>query len=92
MKILYHHRTLADGAEGIHIAAMVDAFRDLGHEVRVLGLAADESTPARRGWSARVRRALPAIVFEAASVATNRRQQRPRGRCCRAVRHPHTVG
>ena len=37
MKILYHHRTLGDGAEGIHIAEMVNAFRQLGHEVKVIG-------------------------------------------------------
>lgn len=37
MKILYHHRTLGDGAEGIHIAEMVNAFRQLGHEVLVIG-------------------------------------------------------
>lgn len=36
MKILYHHRTLGDGAEGIHIAEMVNAFRELGHEVRIV--------------------------------------------------------
>lgn len=71
MKILYHHRTLADGAEGVHIAEMVRAFRDLGHEVRVLGLAADDGTPQVRGRIARIRGLLPGIVFEAASVATN---------------------
>ena len=37
MRILYHHRTLGDGAEGIHIAEMVNAFRQLGHEVKVIG-------------------------------------------------------
>lgn len=37
MKIIYHHRTLGDGAEGIHIAEMVNAFRQLGHEVLLLG-------------------------------------------------------
>jgi len=37
VKILYHHRTLGDGAEGIHIAEMVNAFRQLGHEVLVIG-------------------------------------------------------
>lgn len=36
VKILYHHRTLADGAEGIHIAEMVGAFRNLGHSVDVV--------------------------------------------------------
>ena len=37
MKILYHHRTLGDGAEGIHIREMVKSFRSLGHQV--MGLA-----------------------------------------------------
>jgi glycosyltransferase involved in cell wall biosynthesis len=37
LKILYHHRTLGDGAEGIHIEEMVNAFRQLGHEVRLIG-------------------------------------------------------
>jgi len=37
MRIVYHHRTLADGAEGIHIAEMVNAFRQLGHEVLLIG-------------------------------------------------------
>lgn len=37
MRILYHHRTLGDGAEGIHIAEMVNAFRALGHEVVLAG-------------------------------------------------------
>ena len=36
MKILYHHRTLGDGAEGIHVAEMVNAFYQLGHNVRVI--------------------------------------------------------
>jgi glycosyltransferase involved in cell wall biosynthesis len=71
MRILYHHRTLGDGAEGIHIAEMVNAFRALGHEVRVLGLAADDVPRARRGWVARIRNAVPQLVFEVASVATN---------------------
>ena len=37
MRILYHHRTLGDGAEGIHIDEMVNAFEELGHEVRLIG-------------------------------------------------------
>ena len=36
MKILYHHRTLGDGAEGIHISEMVHAFRELGHDVMIV--------------------------------------------------------
>jgi glycosyltransferase involved in cell wall biosynthesis len=71
MKILYHHRTLADGAEGIHIEEMVRAFRDLGHEVHVIGLAASGGAAARRTWISRVRALLPSLVFEAASMAGN---------------------
>lgn len=40
MRILYHHRTLGDGAEGIHISEMVKAFEKLGHMVRMAGPAA----------------------------------------------------
>ncbi|MCS7466758.1 glycosyltransferase family 4 protein [Stieleria sp. ICT_E10.1] len=36
MKILYHHRTRGDGAEGVHIAEIVAALRDLGHEVQIV--------------------------------------------------------
>lgn len=42
MKILYHHRTLGDGAEGIHIKEMVGAFRQLGHTVRLVGPATEK--------------------------------------------------
>jgi glycosyltransferase involved in cell wall biosynthesis len=36
MKILYHHRTMGRGAEGIHIASIVKALEALGHEVVVV--------------------------------------------------------
>ncbi|BCS33208.1 hypothetical protein TBR22_A24350 [Luteitalea sp. TBR-22] len=69
MRILYHHRTLGDGAEGIHIAEMVRAFRTLGHEVRVVGPAAgDGGAPSR---ASRVKDWLPGVAFEAASAALN---------------------
>ena len=71
MRILYHHRTLADGAEGIHISEMVSAFRDLGHSVRVLGLASPSSTSDAGGVLARIRRALPGPAHELAGVACN---------------------
>lgn len=43
MKILYHQRTLGDGAEGIHIKEMVEAFRSLGHEVLLVGPAKNQN-------------------------------------------------
>lgn len=69
MRILYHHRTLADGAEGIHIAEMVAAFRGLGHEVRVHGLAGAEG--AGGGVAHRIKPMLPPAAFEMAAVASN---------------------
>jgi glycosyltransferase involved in cell wall biosynthesis len=36
MQILYHHRTMGRGAEGVHIASMVRAFEALGHSVTVV--------------------------------------------------------
>lgn len=71
MRILYHHRTLADGAEGIHIAEMVKAFRTLGHDVHVCGLAGAEGSPARHGLVDGLKRTLPSAAFEIASVSSN---------------------
>lgn len=36
MNILYHHRTMGRGAEGVHIASIVKAFEKLGHKVIVV--------------------------------------------------------
>jgi glycosyltransferase involved in cell wall biosynthesis len=37
MDILYHHRTQGTGAEGVHIAYVIQGLRQHGHVVRVLG-------------------------------------------------------
>ena len=71
MRILYHHRTLADGAEGVHIAAVVDAFRSLGHDVRVLGVGAGGAPSGHQPFVGRVRAAMPRACFEVASLALN---------------------
>jgi len=36
-RILYHHRTQGQGAEGSHIRGMVDGFRQLGYQVDIVG-------------------------------------------------------
>jgi glycosyltransferase involved in cell wall biosynthesis len=36
MVILYHHRTMGRGAEGLHIASIAKAFQSLGHRVIML--------------------------------------------------------
>ena len=73
MKILYHHRTLGDGAEGIHVAEIIKAFRQLGHDVRVLSLigeATNTTSPAQSRWS-RVAKLMPGFVYELGEIAYN---------------------
>lgn len=81
MRILYHHRTLADGAEGIHIREMVNAFRELGHEVRLIGPVAPGDS-AGHGRAAALKERLPKAAFELASLAYNGRDY---GRVRRAI-------
>jgi glycosyltransferase involved in cell wall biosynthesis len=76
MRILYHHRTLGDGAEGIHIREVVSAFRGLGHDVRVMGVAPVDMNGRSPRIIDRVRRLLPAPVYELASVAYNATEYR----------------
>lgn len=45
MKILYHHRTRGEDAQGIHIRSLCNAFRELGHEVHMVA-------PLQRGSAA----------------------------------------
>lgn len=67
MRILYHHRTLGDGAEGIHVSAMVEAFRSLRHEMKVtavIGERTNVSTSRTRCFEY-VTRWTPRPVYEA---------------------------
>ncbi len=71
MRILYHHRTLGDGAEGIHISEMVKAFRHLGHEVLVAGPIGElkQTLIEQRGFLPKIKHLLPRFVFELLEVA-----------------------
>src|SRR5690348_15508776 len=66
MKILYHHRTLGDGAEGIHIREMVKAFRALGHEVKVIGPTGEiPPEPSKKSKRLeRIKRSVPHVLYE----------------------------
>lgn len=74
-RILYHHRTLLDGAEGIHIREMIRAFEALGH--RVITLSPGTAPDGVRGPAAAsrlgglMRRHLPRAFFEAGTAAYN---------------------
>lgn len=71
MKILYHHRTLGDGAEGIHVASMVGAFRRLGHDVRVAAMIGEHTNVSTRRtrWLSRVVRCTPRAAYEGMEIA-----------------------
>jgi glycosyltransferase involved in cell wall biosynthesis len=73
MRVLYHHRSLADGAEGIHIAEMVKAFRSLGVQCEVFGPVPESTkTASRQKWSEHLTRAknkLPSILLEVGEIA-----------------------
>jgi glycosyltransferase involved in cell wall biosynthesis len=81
VKILYHHRTRAGDAQGIHIAEIQRAFRNRGHEVVEVALVeagaearADEkggSASGLAGIASRLSEALPLPAKEALELAYN---------------------
>ena len=75
MKILYHHRTLGDGAEGIHIKEMVNAFRQIGHEVRVIGPVGEprekSDKDTRITFFSKIRAKLPLFFYELLELSYN---------------------
>ena len=70
MRILYHHRTASKDGQAVHIDEMVQALRDLGHEVRVVGpdMGGDGDSEAEMGaeagWVKSLRERLPKAVYE----------------------------
>jgi glycosyltransferase involved in cell wall biosynthesis len=72
MKILYQHRTQADGAEGIHIAEMVEAFEAMGHTVVMQALAkAPKRGEGQTSTLGRIKGWLPRPLLEIATLAFN---------------------
>jgi glycosyltransferase involved in cell wall biosynthesis len=74
MRIIYHHRTQLDDAQGIHVRAMVRAFRELGHEVEVVSLVDSPSSRVaraqKRSWRIDTER-LPRVLYDALSLGYN---------------------
>ncbi len=70
MRILYHHRTMAEDAQGIHIAEMVRAFRRAGHEVQVLALVREGGREQKGEVPrlARIKERIPGFVYEVAEM------------------------
>ena len=96
MKILYHHRTRAGDAQGIHIAEIQRAFRLRGHEVREVALVeagaeakADAEGGEARGLAGLASRAaahMPAAVKESLELAYNAVAYRRLSRALREFR------
>jgi len=68
--LIYHHRTLADGGEGIHIREMIQAFRDLKCEVNVIAVANTKKGIKSKNF-VKIIKKLPRFVYEIAELSYN---------------------
>ncbi len=66
MKILYHHRTRSKDGQHVHISELINALRNLGHEVMVVAPAAMERAKfgADAGTVAMLKRYVPRFAYE----------------------------
>ncbi len=66
MRVLYHHRIRSKDGQYVHLAEMVRAMRELGHEVLLVGPRQIESRAfgAGAGLVGALKRALPRAVYE----------------------------
>ena len=83
MNIIYHHRTQATGAEGVHISYIIKGLRELGHRVTVVSPTGHEpgntagNNPYARKKTLKTRlldllsRLLPQFMFELLEIAYN---------------------
>jgi glycosyltransferase involved in cell wall biosynthesis len=73
MRILYSHRVQSKDGQGVHIEELIRAFRETGHEVRVVGPSFYEQS--EFGGESRavalLRRLLPGVAAELAELAYN---------------------
>lgn len=76
MKLIYHHRTRAEDAQGVHIKALCHAFEALGHEVKLVALVR-EAKPRHPGNEVRQNAhrifgvAIPPLLYEIMALAYN---------------------
>jgi glycosyltransferase involved in cell wall biosynthesis len=66
MKILYHHRTASKDGQAVHIEELIQALRQLGHEVRVVApeIGTGGDMGAEAGWVQRLKAHLPKALYE----------------------------
>ncbi|MCA9455454.1 MAG: glycosyltransferase family 4 protein [Nitrospiraceae bacterium] len=74
MEILYHHRTQLGDAQGVHVHEIIKAFRELGHQVRVVGLVNYQSLnskSAATGLWGLLRKKVPHFIYDLMSLGYN---------------------
>ncbi len=88
MKIIYHHRTQGEEPESIHIAAIVNALRGLGHDVLLVGptVAHRSGVSGKPSLLAKIKRSVPGVVFEFLQLAYNAVIYRKLGKAVRQFR------
>lgn len=75
MRIIYHHRTRGEDAQGIHIQALQDAWRKIGHEVIEVGLSRPTNGHAKSARAGEKhsegRGPLGSLIYEGLSLGYN---------------------
>lgn len=74
MKIIYHHRTRGEDAQGIHIKSIQNAWKDLGHDVLEVSVGKSDAAPRQATAASRHsegRSALGSLIYEAMSIGYN---------------------
>jgi len=73
MRILYSHRIQSHDGQSVHVEELIHAFREAGHEVRVVGPSfyQQSSFGGESGTVALLRRLLPGVLGELAELAYN---------------------
>jgi glycosyltransferase involved in cell wall biosynthesis len=72
LRILYHHRVVSRDGQSVHVDDMIAALRGLGHHVAVAGPSmAGEADGEPPRWIARLKRALPATLYEMLELGYN---------------------
>ena len=71
LKILYHHRTASRDGQSVHIEELIDALRQLGHEIVVVAPSHHDTQAfgGSVGWVVHLRAAMPKMFYELMELA-----------------------
>ena len=66
MKILYHHRIASKDGQFVHVEEMIKAFRNLGHEILIVGpnIIEDDDFGSEGGLVSKMKKAIPGFAYE----------------------------